>query len=106
MWEQLELNLCIDEPKVNVYFAKPLTSTGVSAVGQFINVLDKNETLKEQVVTTTDGQLFVIKSKAVTRQFYQKEPLVEVTPTDQNLEQFLSKVLQSSCFTMWLLFDE
>lgn len=106
MWEQLTLDLCLDEPAVNVYFAKSLTATGLSAVGQFVNVLDKNEILKEQIVTTTDGQLFVIKSKVVTGQFHQKEPLVEVTATDKNLEQFLSKVLQSSCVKMWLLFDE
>lgn len=106
MWEQLALDLFINETKVNVYFAKALTTTGLSTVGQFVNVLDKNETLKEQVVTTTDGQLFVIKSKVVTGQFHQQEQLIEVTPTGQNLEQLLSKVLQSSCVMMWLLFDE
>lgn len=97
MWEQMELSLFVDEPESNIYFARLLQVDGSIGVGHFVSVLDKNEILNGQVMVAKNGQLFVIEYKVTDEQVSDANCVIEVTKSQQSLEQFLTKMLQSSC---------
>lgn len=106
MWEQMELPLFVYEPETNIYFARCLQSDGLVGVGHFVSVLGKDEILMGQVMVAKDGQLFVIEDGAVDEQISDKDCLVEVTKTQQNLEQFLMEKLQVGCDDLEHLFNK
>lgn len=106
MWEQMELPLFVDEPETNIYFARCLQSDGLVGVGHFVSVLGKDEILMGQVMVAKDGQLFVIEDGAVDEQISDKDCLVEVTKTQQNLEQFLMEKFQVGCDDLEHLFNK
>ncbi|WEA52077.1 hypothetical protein PWO95_05305 [Weissella paramesenteroides] len=108
MWEQLDLfdqQLGVAEQKT-IYFARPLTVTGLSSVGQFVSAVNESEILNGQIVTTIDKQLFAIEKPVASTQVIPEKDIIQVTKTQQNLEQFLSDKLQASYPIIRILFDE
>lgn len=108
MREQLDLfdqQLGVSEQKT-IYFARPLTSTGLSSVGQFVSAVNESEILNGQIVTAIDKQLFVIEKLVASTQIIPEKDIIQVTKTQQNLEQFLSDKLQASYPIIRILFDE
>lgn len=108
MWEQLDLfdqQLVVTKQKT-VYFARPLTGTGLSSVGQFVSSVNESEILNRQIVTAIDKQLFVIENPVASTQMIPEKDIIQVTKTQQNLEQFLSDKLQASYPIIRILFDE
>ncbi|WP_431060748.1 hypothetical protein [Weissella paramesenteroides] len=108
MWEQLDLfdqQLGVSEQK-KIYFARPLTGTGLSSVGQFVSAVNESEILNGQIVTAIDKQLFVIEKLVASTQIIPEKDIIQVTKTQQNLEQLLSDKLQASYPIIRILFDE
>lgn len=108
MWEQLDLfdqQLVVTKQKT-VYFARPLTGTGFSSVGQFVSAVNESEILNGQIVTTIDKQLFAIEKPVASTQVIPEKDIIQVIKTQQNLEQFLSDKLQASYPIIRILFDE
>ena len=108
MWEQLDLfdqQLGVSEQKT-IYFARPLTGTGLSSVGQFVSAVNESEILNGQIVTTIDKQLFAIEKPVASTQVIPEKDIIQVIKTQQNLEQFLSDKLQASYPIIRILFDE